>query len=69
MSNTEAIAYNYFSIIEEKGINELSPELYRSYLEMLEQLTGKVIPYRKGCKNRIRKAHHFYSDYFFNKLK
>ena len=69
MSNleTEAKAFNYYTLIEENGVAGLHPDLYYEYLSLLQQLTGKVIPYRKGCSNRIKKAQHFFSDYFKNK--
>lgn len=64
MVSKEAIAFNYYSLIQEHGVSGISPSLYYEYLELLFELTGKRIPYRKGCSNRIMKAQHFFSDYF-----
>jgi len=71
MVSLEAKAFNYFTIIEDEWIKSrrfgLDPTLFHEYLELCYQITGHRIPFRKGCTNRVRRAHTYFSDYFKQK--
>ena len=60
----EAIAFNYYTIIEESGHKSLSVELWIKYIQLANNLTGSNIPLKKGCINRLKQAHLTLSDYF-----
>jgi hypothetical protein len=65
----EAIAYNYFTVIEE-GKNQGKPfaecldsSLWVKYIHLHNELTDNFIPPRK-CLRRTMNAHAHLSDYF-----
>ena len=63
----EAIAYNYYTIIEENGLNGLALDLWLKYIDLSNSLTGHKTPRKARCKTRLRQAHLRLSDYFKNK--
>jgi hypothetical protein len=60
----EAIAFNYYNLLEESFPSGLAPDLWLKYIDLSNELTGYNTPRRKNCKTSLRRAHLRLSDYF-----
>ena len=57
----EAVAFNYFTLIESGNI--IDSILWVRYIQLSNQLTGKSVKVKK-CIRRVKQAHANLSDYF-----
>lgn len=64
----EARAFNYFTSIEENGLNGLDSSLWVTYIQLGNQLHNKNVKVKK-CARRLKQNHTYLSDYFFNSTK